>query len=215
MIERKCPHCGAPLVFKTSVCLLAVCAHCSSLVRRMDLNVEKLGDVAQLQPDGTPLQVGARGAHQGDAFEVTGRVQLETPKGFWNEWSIVFADGKQGWLGEAQGTYAVSFPVEAPKKLPGFSALGLGDKVELGGVTFTVRDKLEAKYLSAEGELPFRPPLGQSVPSADLVAPGRKFATIDWSEGHDKPLLFLGEYEEFDDLRFTGLREFEGWKRPA
>lgn len=215
MIERKCPHCGAPLVFKTSVCLLAVCAHCSSLVRRKDLDVEKLGDVAQLQPDGTPLQVGTRGAHQGDAFEVVGRVQLETKSGFWNEWSLVFSDGKQGWLGEAQGTYAVSFAAQPPTGVPGFDALKVGRKIDIGGATFRVRDLLRARYLSAEGELPFRPPLGADVPSADLVAPGRKFATLDWSEGPSRPLLFLGEYEEFDDLKFTGLREFAGWKRPG
>lgn len=215
MIERKCPHCGAPLVFKTSICLLAVCAHCSSLVRRKDLDVEKLGEVAQLQPDGTPLQVGARGKHQGDAFEVVGRVQLATKAGFWNEWSIVFADGKQGWLGEAQGTYAVSFQAEAPGTLPGFNALKVGQKLDLGGKTFRVRDLLSAKYLSAEGELPFRPPLGEEAPSADLIAPERKFATLDWSEGPARPVMFIGEYEEFDDLHFTGLREFEGWKRPG
>lgn len=212
MIERKCPHCGAPIRFKTSICLLAVCAHCSSLVRRKDLDVEKLGEVAQLQPDGSPLQLGARGKHQGDAFEVVGRVQMSTGGTLWNEWSIVFADGKQGWLGEAQGHYAVSFQAEAPGGVPGFDKLRVGAKLELGGAVFRVRDLLKAEYLSAQGELPFRPPLGEKVPSADLSAPGRKFATLDYSEA--KPLLFLGEYEEFDALQLSGLREFEGWKRP-
>lgn len=212
MIERKCPHCGAPIRFKTSICLLAVCAHCSSLVRRKDLDVEKLGEVAQLQPDGSPLQLGARGKHQGDSFEVVGRVQMSTGGTLWNEWSIVFADGKQGWLGEAQGHYAVSFQAEAPGGVPGFDKLRVGAKLELGGTVFRVRDLLKAEYLSAQGELPFRPPLGEKVPSADLSAPGRKFATLDYSEV--KPLLFLGEYEEFDDLHLSGLREFEGWKRP-
>lgn len=212
MIERKCPHCGAPIRFKTSICLLAVCAHCSSLVRRKDLDVEKLGEVAQLQPDGSPLQLGSRGKHQGDAFEVVGRLQMSTGGTIWNEWSIVFADGKQGWLGEAQGQYAVSFQAEAPGGVPGHGKLRVGAKLELGGQVFRVRDLLQAEYLSAQGELPFRPPLGEKVPSADLVAPGRKFATLDYSEV--KPLLFLGEYEEFDDLHFSGLREFEGWKRP-
>jgi hypothetical protein len=215
MIERKCPHCGAPIVFKTSICLLAVCAHCSSLVRRKDLDVEKLGEVAQLQPDGTPLQLGGRGAHQGAAFDIVGRVQLATDAGFWNEWNIVFADGKQGWLGEAQGVYAVSFAAAAPDNVPLFKNITVGQKIDLGGTTFRARDLLTARYLSAEGELPFRPPLGEAAPSVDLVAPGRKFATLDWSEGAEKPSLFLGEYEEFDDLKLTGLREFAGWKRPA
>lgn len=212
MIERKCPHCGAPIRFKTSICLLAVCAHCSSLVQRKDMDVEKLGDVAQLRPDGSPVQLGSRGAHQGDAFEVVGRIQLSTGGTYWNEWNILFADGKQGWLGEAQGLYAVSFAVAPPAELPARSAIKLGQKYDFGGQTFRVRDILEAEYLSAEGELPFRPPLGESAPSIDLVAPGRKFATLDFSE--KKPLLFIGEYEQFDDLKLSNLREFEGWKKP-
>ncbi len=144
-----------------------------------------------------------------------GRVQLSTDGTYWNEWNIVFGDGKQGWLGEAQGAYAVSFQAATPANVPLFKNLKVGQKLELGGATFRVRDLLKARYLSAEGELPFRPPLGAEAPSADLVAPGRKFATLDWSEGEERPLLFLGEYEEFDDLKLTGLREFEGWKRPA
>lgn len=215
MIERKCPHCGAPIVFKTSICLLAVCAHCSSLVQRKDLDVERLGEVAQLQPDGTPLQLGGRGQHRGASFEIVGRIQLATGETRWNEWNIVFSDGRQGWLGEAQGAYAVSFRAEAPAVLPLFDDLKVGAKLDLGAATYRVRDLLKAHYRSAEGELPFRPPLGEASPSADLVAPGRKFATLDWSEGPAAPLLFLGEYEEFDDLKLTGLREFEGWKRPA
>lgn len=214
MIERRCPHCGAPLRFSSSVCLLAVCAHCSSLVGRKDLDVEKLGEVAQLQADGTPLRVGARGRHQGEAFEVVGRVQMSTGGNYWNEWNIVFADGKQGWLGEAQGLYAVSFPAAVPAGLPPLRSLKVGDRVDLGGAAFRVRELTKAEYLSAEGELPYRPPLGQKVPSADLVAPGRKFATLDGSE-EEAPLLFIGEYESFDDLGFSGLREFEGWAKPA
>ena len=210
-IERKCPSCGAPVRFKTSICLLAVCEHCRSLVRRTDLDVEALGKSAQLQADGTPIQVGARGEHRGRPFEVIGRVQLKTPAGFWNEWTLSFADGSGGWLGEAQGTYALSFIVPDAKP-PKRGSLKVGDKVDLQDKTYRVREIVEAEYLAAEGELPFKPPLGESAPSADLIAPGGLFATIDWSE--DKPLAFAGEYAEFDSLKLAGLRSFEGWPAP-
>ena len=211
MTLRNCPACGAPVSFKTSICLLAVCAHCRSLVQRKDLDVAKLGESAQLMPDGTPLQLGARGSYKGRPFEIVGRVQLRTKKGFWNEWTLSYANGDGGWLGEAQGTYAVSWLLP-DAKAPAKGALRLGAKVELDGRVYRVRELAEAEYAAAEGELPFRPPLGEKAPSADLVAPGGLFATIDWSEA--KPLVFAGEYEEFDELAFTGLRAFEGWPAP-
>ncbi|MBI3563770.1 MAG: DUF4178 domain-containing protein [Elusimicrobia bacterium] len=211
MIESKCPACGAAAAFSTSIALFAVCPFCRSLVMRKDMDLEALGKVAQLQPDGTPLQVGARGKYKGAPFTVVGRVQMRMPVGFWNEWALMFEDGRQGWLGEAQGTYAVSFYVKSDAPAD-HAALAEGSKVDLAGETFTVRDASEARYESAEGELPFRPPLGltETVPSVDLVAPGGRFATIDYSE--KPPLVFVGEYQEFDALEFTNLRKIEGWE---
>jgi len=44
---------------------------------------------------------------------------------------------------------------------------------------------------------------------ADMIGEGNSFATLDFSE--DSPLVFLGEYVEFEQLSLTGLREFDGW----
>ncbi len=44
---------------------------------------------------------------------------------------------------------------------------------------------------------------------ADLTGPGRRFATLDYSE--EPPLVFLGEYVEFEELHLSGLRELDGW----
>jgi hypothetical protein len=67
-----------------------------------------------------------------------------------------------------------------------------------------------AKYRGFEGELPF-PFYGiDETLFADLRSPGAQFGTIDYSE--DEPMLFLGEWVSFDDLRLKNLREFEGWK---
>lgn len=207
MTERKCPSCGAMVPFASSIALLAVCPFCRSLVRRKDLDVELLGQSAQLQPDGSPLKVGASGSFDGVPFNVMGRVQLKTKYGFWNEWYLEFADGRQGWLGEAQGTYAVSFKVEG--KAPARKDVAMGSDVAVGGRTYRVRDLLEASYLAAEGALPYKPPLGAKAESADLVGDRGTFATLDWSE--DEPLAFAGRYVAFDDLKLSGLKTFEGW----
>ena len=207
MIERKCPSCGAMIPFRVSIDLLAICPFCRSLVQRKDLDLETLGVSAQLQADGTPLQAGSRGAYRGAAFEVAGRVQLETPHGFWNEWFIVFEDGCRGWLGESQGAYAVSFATVC--EVPPLDALKVHAKVELKGAAYQVLEIIDAKYLAAEGELPFKPPLGESAASADLIGENGAFGTIDYSE--TPPEVFTGEYQDFDALAFTNLKAIEGW----
>lgn len=207
MIERKCPACGAMVPFRTSINLMAVCPFCRSLVRRKDLDLEKLGVSAQLQPDGTPLRVGSRGTYRGAGFELVGRMQLRTPHGFWNEWCAMFDDGRQGWLGEAQGAYMVSF--KADYNVPAFRDLKLMAKIEVKGRAYQVLELIEAEYLAAEGELPFKPPLGEKAVSADLIGEEGTFGTIDYSD--DPPSVFIGEYQDFDALGFTGLKAIEGW----
>ncbi|MBI4678927.1 MAG: DUF4178 domain-containing protein [Elusimicrobia bacterium] len=204
-----CPSCGAPVSFKSSVTLLAVCAYCRSLLLRKDLDIEDLGKVAQLMPDGSPVQLGAEGKYKGAPFAVIGRIQMRYPEGFWNEWHLNFIDGKYGWLGEAQGLYALSFKTDPAAPLPEIEKLAVGGEIGLGSETYTVRDKREAEYASGEGELPFRVPFGEKASFADLSGPGQRFATIDYSE--EPPLLFLGEYVPFDSLALTGLKEIEGW----
>ena len=44
---------------------------------------------------------------------------------------------------------------------------------------------------------------------ADLESKTDRFATIDYSE--PEPLVFVGEYQDFDQLELTHLREIEGW----
>ncbi|MBI5624008.1 MAG: DUF4178 domain-containing protein [Elusimicrobia bacterium] len=209
MMASDCPSCGAPVSFKSSVTLLAVCPYCRSLLLRKDLDIENLGKAAALMPDGSPMQLGAEGKYKGSPFAVIGRIQLRYPDGFWNEWHLNFIDGTYGWLGEAQGLYALSFLDKTASGLPAFASLVVGAEVLLGSESFLVRDRREAEYVSGEGELPFRVPFGEKAAFADLSGPGTRFAAIDYSE--TPPLLFTGEYVPFDKLELTGLKKVEGW----
>ncbi len=205
----RCPSCGAPVEFKTTVSLYTVCAHCRSLVYRKGMDLEALGKVAELQKDGSPLQLAAVGGYKGAGFTVVGRIQLRYEQGFWNEWHLRFDDEKSGWLGEAQGLYAVSFQFQTSEPIPEGDAVAVGKRLDLAGKTYTVKDLREAEYVSGEGELPFRVPFGEKGDFADLAEAGGGFATIDYSE--DPPLLFAGEYVPFETLKLRGLKVFEGW----
>lgn len=209
MPRVNCPSCGAPVDFKSASSILAVCEYCRSTLVRHDIDVENIGKMAQLKLDGSPLQIGAQGRHRGVSFGVIGRIQLRFDRGVWNEWHLLFDDGRTAWLGEAQGTYAVSFLTKISGDIPAFDQLKAGKKIQLKGHWFEVRNLESARCIAGEGELPFRVGAGYDAPVADLLGDKNLFATLDYSE--DNPLVFIGEYIEFDDLHFSGLRQFDGW----
>jgi len=213
MVKVDCPSCGASVAFQSAFSILAVCEHCNSTLIRHDINVEDIGKMATLQVDGSPLQLGVRGEYKGVSFSVVGRIQLRYDRGIWNEWHLMFSDGRSGWLGEAGGTYAVSFLKKTDNPVPGFETLKAGAKVELRDQAFWVQNVETARCVAGEGELPFRVAGGYEAPVADLLGDQASFATLDYSE--ESPLVFVGEYVEFDDLRLSNLREFDGWSGKA
>ena len=209
MVTANCPSCGAPVQFKSAASILAVCEYCRSTLVRHDINVEDIGKMAELKLDGSPLQLGAQGRYRGINFVVVGRIQLRFDAGIWNEWHLFFDDGRSGWLGEAQGNYAVSFLTQVSGYVPPFDTLNVGKKVQLKGQWFEVQNLESAHCISGEGELPFKVGAGYDAPVADLLGEKNAFATLDYSE--DTPLVFMGEHMEFDALHFSGLRQFDGW----
>ena len=56
-----CPNCGAPIEFRWSSAVQTVCAHCRSVVVRHDVDLEALGEVGDLPPDSSPIQIGTEG----------------------------------------------------------------------------------------------------------------------------------------------------------
>lgn len=209
MVTVSCPSCGAPVRFATQTCGYAVCEACRSMLVRNDLDVEKVGVTAAVQEDGTPLQIGSAGSWNGKAFDVIGRIQVAYPFGAWNEWFVLFGDGLEGWIGEAQGAYFVCSRVEPPEPLPPFEALHRGVPLVLNDQPFVVTEARTARIIACEGTLPFVQPCGYEAPLADLRSASNAAATIDYSE--TPPLVFVGEYADFDDLDLKNLREMEGW----
>src|SRR5262245_20023203 len=213
MPKATCPSCGAPIEFKSAVSILTICESCRSTLVRHDVNLENIGKMAELKLDGSPIQLGVQGRYLDVHFVVIGRIQLRFDQGIWNEWHLLFDDGRSGWLGEAQGTYAVSFLTTPKAALPEFTALKAAEPIELDGQRFQVQNLESARCIAGEGELPFQVGAGYDAPVVDLLGPDDRFATIDYSE--EKPLLFIGEYMEFDDLHLSNLRQFDGWSTPV
>ena len=169
---------------------------------RGDRQLENLGKVADLVDTDSVLAVGFKGRYHGIPFELTGRTQLgHEAGGVWDEWYAAFADGRWGWLAEAQGRFYLTFEHAArPGSIPPFRELRLGERLDVaaGSAPLTVAEKGAARAVSAEGEIPFRLEPGQTYRYADLSGPAAEFATLDY--GETPPLLFIGHEVTLDDL---------------
>lgn len=204
-----CPNCGAPLQFQFSSAVQTTCPYCNSILVRHDVNLEKVGEVADLPADPSPIQLLTEGIYKNKSFRVVGRIVYQYDQGYWNEWHCVTHQGESLWLSDAMAQYAITWHVQPKEPLPKFGQVNIGKKIEWQGVTYEVFSWHSASYVTVQGELPFEYWDKQKCSFVDLKTSGSHFGTIDYSE--DPPLLFLGEYVEFDSLRLKNLREFEGW----
>jgi len=203
----RCPSCGAPVEFKSVASVLAVCGFCQSTLVREGDELANLGKMAALIEDRSPLQRGAEGRWKGRHFGLIGRIQLRWEQGLWNEWHLLFDDGKSGWLSESGGEYVISEPVWLPDAQPAFSELHVGQNLSIAGRPYSITNLLTAECVAGEGELPFKVGAGYPAPVADLRDATGGFVTLDYSDDSAKPLAFVGTSVEFKTLTWNNLRE--------
>jgi hypothetical protein len=195
-------------MFRWSSSVQTVCEYCKSILVRTDVDLRKVGQVADLPPDSSPIQIGTEGSYNHKAFTAIGRIIYEYEQGSWNEWHLMMNDGSSGWLSDAQDEYAVSFPAPG-RKLPEVAQCQVGERFVWDNVGYTVSTTTTAHYRGVQGELPFQYWDKEDVVFVDLRSQTGKFATIDYSD--EKPALYLGEMVEFESLALKNLRSFEGW----
>lgn len=176
---------------------------------RHDLDLEALGKMAQLPEDVSPLKLGSRGKFKNTAFEIIGRLKIAWSEGFWNEWFVLFDDGKRGWLAEAMGFFMLSFEVTETGAVPARREVAVGKAYELvPSHRFFVDDIKEAVCIGSEGELPFKGLQGRKTLSVDLSDNTGQFASIEYDDQANIS-LYVGRYVEFEALALSNLRDLE------
>ncbi len=208
-LQASCPACGAQVLFRTGSSVVVVCEFCRSVVARTDRGFEDLGKVSDVADSGSPLEVGLSGTYVGVAFQLTGRAQIAHPAGgFWDEWYAAFADGRWGWLAEAQGRFYLTFQIQvpSPNALPSFDSLQLGQQVWAipAQQPPVVAEKGTARMLAAAGEIPYLLTPGETYAYADLSGAGGTFGTLDY--GEQPPLVFVGRETTLDELGLAHAR---------
>lgn len=198
-----CPSCGAPVVFQSAAAVQTVCTTCKSVLVRHDLDLQKVGVESLPPPVTSRIRVGTTGSYKWARFTVVGRIAYEWASGAWSEWHLDFADGRSGWLSDAQDEYAVTFAQPDAGALPSSGQLKPGTAVTLGAAgRWTVGVVTRARYAGTEGELPFATWERADATFVDLRSEDGRLATLDYADG--APVLYTGEFVSLESL---GLRE--------
>ena len=169
-----CPNCGAKITFRWSASVQTVCEYCKSILVRTDVDLKKVGQVADLPPNPSPIQIGTEGVYGPHSFVAIGRIIYEYDQGNWNEWHLMMNNGTSGWLSDAQDDYAITFAAPG-RKLP--EECRIGQQYNWDKETYTVSSITKAHYRGVEGELPFQYWDKSDLLFADLRTSGGDFGT--------------------------------------
>ena len=200
-----CPGCGAPVEFRSAQSTHAVCGYCQSTVVRSGETLARIGKMAELFDDHSPLQLLAAGRLGSQSFTLVGRLQYRASTGVWTEWNAVLADGTAASLSEDNGAYVFTRPYLLGRELPAAEHLRLGASTAIDGETFAVSFNEPVTLISAQGELPKLPPLGQPFPMVELRSADGEVLSIDY--GAAPPELSRGRAVLLEELQLTGLKD--------
>ena len=205
-----CPGCGAPVNFLSAQSTHAICSYCQSMVVRDGETLSRIGKMAELFDDHSPLQLQTSGVWSGKPFTLVGRLQYKYGEGTWTEWHAVLQDGSSAFLSEDNGAYVMGTAQPQQRELPQAANFRVGATTAINGQTFAVASNQQVALLSAQGELPRLPALGVAFAMVELRSQsvdaqgGAAVLSIDYSS--QPPTVSLGRPVLLDDLNLTGLR---------
>jgi hypothetical protein len=185
-----------------------VCGYCQSAVVRDGETLKRIGKMAELFDDHSPLQLQTSGSWSGKAFTLVGRLQYKYGEGTWTEWHAVLADGSSAYLSEDNGAYVFTTAQPAQTALPEAERFRVGATTAINGKSFTVASNQPVALIAAEGELPRLPERGELHAMVELRSQGgipEEILSIDYST--QPPAVSKGVAVLLDDLKLTGLRD--------
>ena len=131
--------------FASAQSVFAVCPYCqSSIVRNGDV-LERLGKMAEVFNDYSPLKLGQTGqlpAAKGgkpEGFRLVGRLQYKGEAGAWNEWQALTDSNEIAVISEDNGQFVLSRASNLPaKNLPDENRWRPGQSVAISGQQYSV-----------------------------------------------------------------------------
>lgn len=195
--------------FRSAQSTHAVCNYCKSTVVREGDKLARLGRMAELFDDHSPLRLQARGVCDGLGFTLVGRLQYKYGEGSWSEWIALQDDGTSAWLGEDNGAYVYTRPSSLRREVPLPEQFRLGLQTAINGQPYTVASNQRVALIAAQGELPRLPALGASFDVVELRSDRGEVLTIDYGPtlAGAPAAVTLGRAVRLEELQLTGLAD--------
>ncbi len=200
-----CPGCGAPVDFLSAQSTCAICPYCQTTVVRQGEALLRIGKMADVFSDFSPLELGVTGRWNQKPFTLVGRLQYRYGDTTWNEWQACFDDGTMAALAEDNGAFVFTRPVTAQAQVAGPEYLRVGATTVVNGKHYTVTFNQPVQLVSAQGELGHLPTLGVPFSMAELRSEDAEVLSIDY--GLETPVLSAGRSVALDDLKLHGLKD--------
>jgi hypothetical protein len=182
--------------------------------------LKRIGKMAELFDDHSPLQLQNSGSWNGQAFTLVGRLQYKYGEGTWTEWHAVLADGSSAYLSEDNGAYVFTTAQAVQQAVPEAERFRVGATTAINGKSYTVASNQAVQLIAAQGELPRLPELGASHAMVELrsqhgaallggataqVRAAEEVLSIDYST--QPPSASKGVAVLLEDLKLTGLSD--------
>ena len=175
------------------------------MVVRDGETLSRIGKMAELFDDHSPLQLHASGVWNGQDFRLLGRLQYKYPEGTWTEWHALLGDGSSAFLSEDNGSYVFTTNTPVQREMPAAEQFRLGATTQINGKTFSVASNQTVALISAQGELPRLPKLGESFAMVELRSAEGEVLSVDYSV--QPPAVCMGRSVTLDDLKLQGLKD--------
>lgn len=195
--------------FRSAQSTHAVCSYCHSTVVRAGEQLTRLGKMAELFDDHSPLRLMASGKFGKNAFTLVGRLQYKSGDGTWSEWHAVLDDGSTAFLSEDNGAYVFARPTTLSREVPAADHFRPGLKTSINGKSFSVASNDTAAVIAAQGELPSLPALGSPFAMVELRNEAGEVLSIDYGPTlrGAPPELSSGRSVQLEELQLTGLAD--------
>ncbi len=173
--------------------------------------LQRIGKMAELFDDHSPLQLQTSGICNGQPFTLVGRLQYKYGEGSWTEWHAVLADGSSAFLSEDNGAYVFTTTQPLQRDMPAAERFRVGATTAINGTSFSVASNQQVALISAQGELPRMPELGAPHAIVELRSQSAdargasQVLSVDYST--QLPTVSMGSAVLLKDLKLTGLRD--------
>jgi hypothetical protein len=214
----KCPKCGGSLSKsyrseyddEEEENVSVPIGKCSSCGQEYDQKTEEyyelFADDLTADKDNSVFRLGIKGKLKDVEYEIIGRIRYqdedEWEKCTWDEWFAVAADGSYHYFVEEEGEVH-SYEDYTPQSVDLESD---PSSIEFDGRKISKSDAYVGRIVYAEGELPWKPEIGEPATMYDFKKDGVKY-TIEQSEGEVS--ITRGEKLSYNDVvaAFGGEKE--------